>query len=157
MEIVLLYSKPKWTARNLMKCSEASSEQRISSDGDQRIRTDQKLSHKCLWSSVNYIELDYVIYTEVSWIILIYFLYRLYENLWILCIYLQCIGVQESSKLKPPLIFHLVHSRKWHWAMQKRGHMLWSSVSYIKLGSVSYIEWSWIILTYYLYRFNMLM
>ena len=147
MEIVLLYSKPKWTARNLMKCSEASSEQRISSDGDQRIRTDQKLSHKCLWSSGNYIELDYGIYTEVSWIILIYFLYRLYENLWILCIYLQCIGVQESSKLKPPLIFYLVHSRKWHWAMQKRGHMLWSSVSYIKLGSVSYIEWNWIILT----------
>ena len=34
MGIILLCSKPKWTARNLMKCSEASSQHRTSSKSD---------------------------------------------------------------------------------------------------------------------------
>ena len=45
MGIILFCSKPEWIDRNLMKYSKASSQHRTSSDGDQRIRTDQKLSH----------------------------------------------------------------------------------------------------------------
>ena len=37
------------------------------------------------------------------------------------------------------------------WAMQQRGQILWRSVNYIQ-----YIQWIGVILTYYLYRFNIL-